>query len=115
MPGVPASELQAVHMVLRKLAHVLEYAVLALLWYRALHKVGGRSPRTAAWVALSICLVCSFADEAHQSMLPSRHGSVRDLVIDAFGATAMLTIARGRTMGDRGGHLSSAIVAEPAD
>ena len=48
MPGVPASELQAVHMVLRKLAHVLEYAVLALLWYRALHKVGGRSPRTAA-------------------------------------------------------------------
>jgi len=78
-------------MVLRKLAHVLEYAVLALLWYRAFHKVGG------------------------QSMLPSRHGSVRDFVIDAFGATAMLTIARGRTMGDRGGHLSSAIVAEPAD
>jgi VanZ family protein len=69
MPGVPSSELQAIHMVLRKLAHVLEYAVLALLWYRALHTVGGRIPRTAAWVALSICLVCSFADEAHQSML----------------------------------------------
>jgi VanZ family protein len=102
-------------MVLRKLAHVLEYAVLALLWYRALHKVGGRTPRTASWVALSICLVCSFADEAHQSMLPSRHGSARDFVIDAFGATAMLTIARGRTMGDRGGRVSSAIAAEPAD
>ena len=115
MPGVPSSELQAIHMVLRKLAHVLEYAVLALLWYRALHRVGGRSPRTAAWVALSICLVCSFADEAHQSMLPSRHGSVRDFVIDAFGATAMLTIARGRTMGDPGGRLSSAIAVEPAD
>jgi len=115
MPGVPSSELQAIHMVLRKLAHVLEYAVLALLWYRALHTVGGRSPRTAAWVALSICLVCSIADEAHQSMLPSRRGSVRDFVIDAFGATAMLTIARGRTMGDPGGRLSSAIAAEPAD
>jgi len=115
MPGVPSSEPQAIHMVLRKLAHVLEYAVLALLWYRALHRVGGRRPRTAAWVALSICLVCSVADEAHQSMLPSRHGSVRDFVIDAFGATAMLTIARGQTMGDPGGRLSSAIAAEPAD
>jgi len=102
-------------MVLRKLTHVVEYAVLALLWYQAVHRVGGRTPRTAAWVALSICLVCSFADEAHQSMLPSRHGSVRDLVIDAFGATAMLTIARGRTMGDRGGGLSGAMAAEPAE
>jgi VanZ family protein len=66
-------------------------------------------------VALSICLVCSFVDEAHQSMLPSRHGSARDFVLDAFGATAMLTIARGPTMGNRGRRLSAAIVAEPAD
>jgi VanZ family protein len=115
MPGAPHSELQAIHMVLRKLAHVFEYAVLALLWYQAVHLVGGRSPRTAAWVALSICLVCALADEAHQSMLPSRHGSARDFVIDAFGATAMLTIARGRTMGEGGGRLGSAIAAEPAD
>jgi VanZ family protein len=115
MPGAPPSDLQAIHMVLRKLAHVAEYAVLALLWYQALHRVGGRSPRTAAWVALSICLVCSFVDEAHQSMLPSRHGSARDFVIDAFGATAMLTIARGRTMGNRGRRLSAAIATEPAD
>ena len=115
MPGVPSSELQAIHMVLRKVAHVLEYAVLALLWYKAVHRVGGRSPRTAAWVALSICLACAFADEAHQSMLPSRQGSARDFVIDAFGATAMLTIARGRSLGDRDGRLSGAIAVEPAD
>lgn len=115
MPGIPHSELQAIHMVLRKLGHVFEYAVLALLWYQAIHRVGGWSPRTAAWAALSICLVCSFADEAHQSTLLSRHGSARDFVIDAFGATAMLTIVRGRTMGDRGGRLGAAIVAEPAD
>jgi hypothetical protein len=48
-------------------------------------------------------------------MLPSRQGSARDFVIDAFGATAMLTVARGRTMGERGGHLSGAIAVEPAD
>jgi len=115
LPGAPRSELGAIHMVLRKVAHVLEYAVLALLWYKAVHRVGGRSPRTAAWVALSICLACAFADEAHQSMLPSRQGSARDFVIDAFGATAMLTIARGRSLGDRDGRLSGAIAVEPAD
>ena len=115
LPGAPRSELQASHMVLRKVAHLFEYAVLAMLWYQAIYRDGGRTPRTAAWVALSICLACAFADEAHQSMLPSRQGSARDFVIDAFGATAMLTIARGRTMGDRGGRLSGAIAVEPAD
>jgi VanZ family protein len=60
-------------------------------------------------------MVCAFADEAHQSTIPSRTGSARDLVIDAFGATAMLTIARNRqTAGDRAGALGGA-VAEPAD
>jgi VanZ family protein len=114
LPGAPRSELQAIHMVLRKVAHMFEYAVLALLWHRAVYRVGGRTQRTAAWVALSICLACACGDEAHQSMLPSRQGSARDFVIDAFGATAMLTIARGR-MGDRDGRLSGAIAVEPAD
>ena len=94
MPATPMSELQAVHMALRKVAHVTEYAVLALLWFRAF--LGIRSPRAASWAALWICLVCAFADEAHQSMVPTRQGSARDFLIDAVGATAMLTIARGR-------------------
>ncbi len=101
--------------MLRKPTHVREYAVLALLWYRAVHHVGGRTPRTAACVALSICLAWAFADEAHQSMLVSRQDSARDLVIDAFGVTAMLTIARGRTMGDRRRRLGGAIAVEPID
>ncbi|MGH7302376.1 MAG: VanZ family protein, partial [Candidatus Rokuibacteriota bacterium] len=90
MPGVPLAELQAVHLVLRKLSHVAEYAVLALLWFTAIHRVGRRTPRTASWIALGICLACAFADEAHQSTLPERTGSARDFVIDALGATAML-------------------------
>jgi len=116
MPGVPFGQLLAIHVALRKLAHVAEYAVLALLWYKAIYRVGGRTPRVSAWVALSICLVCAFADEAHQSALASRTGSARDFLIDAFAATLMLTIARGRqTIGDRGGPLGGAIAAEPAD
>jgi len=59
---------------------------------------------TAVWVALSICLVCAFADEAHQSM--------RDFLIDAFGATAMLTIARGRPTAADGGPRAAAAAAD---
>ena len=115
LPGVPPAQLQAVHLLVRKLAHIGEYAMLALLWFKAVHRVGGRTPRTAAWVALSVCLACAFADELHQSTIPSRQGSARDFVIDAFGATAMLMIARNRqTAGDRAGALGGA-VAEPAD
>jgi len=94
MPGTSAGQLQAIHMVIRKLAHITEYAVLALLWFKAFD-LAGRSARTAAGAALSICLACAFADEVHQSTLPTRQGSARDFVIDAFGATAMLVVARG--------------------
>lgn len=116
MPGAPFAQLHGVHLVLRKLAHLAEYAVLALLWFKAVHRAAGRTPRVAAWMALSICLVCAFADEVHQSTLPSRQGSARDFLIDAFGATAMLTLARSRqTAGDRQGRLGEAVAAEPAD
>lgn len=112
MPWVTRAELHAVHLVIRKLAHIAEYAVLALLWFKAIHSVGRRAPRTAGWIALAICLVCAFADELHQSMLPARTGSVRDFVIDALGATAMLMIARWATEDRRPG-IAGAVAAEP--
>jgi len=114
IPAASRSELHAGHMLVRKLAHVFEYAVLAWLWYQALHRAGGQIPRAAAWAALAICVACAFTDEAHQSMLPSRQGSARDFVIDAFSATAILTVVRGRTIDD-GGRLRQAIATEPAD
>jgi VanZ family protein len=52
IPGTPPAQLQALHLILRKLAHIAEYAVLALLWFKAVRQVGGRTLRTAAWVAL---------------------------------------------------------------
>src|SRR5437870_2601466 len=64
-PGAPPAQLQAVHTVLRKLAHLTEYAVLALLWFRAFVQVAGRTRRDAAWIALSVCLLCAFVDQAH--------------------------------------------------
>src|SRR5262249_392842 len=108
MPGTPPAQLHAIHLVLRKLAHLAEYAVLALLWFKAVHRVGGRTPRTAAWAAFSICLACAFADEAHQSTIPSRTPSPPASV---FGAHRLRPRGKAEAAGDppaRGGPRQSA-------
>jgi VanZ family protein len=89
--GVQPHEL---HTGIRKAAHLTEYAVLAALWFQAF--AWRRRAVTASWIALCICLACAVADEAHQSLLPNRTASARDVVIDAAGAVAALSVVRRR-------------------
>jgi VanZ family protein len=63
-------------LVLRKLAHVAEYAVLGVLLLRA-------SGRTALSLALGVAYAAS--DELHQHFVPGRRGSPVDVLIDAVG------------------------------
>src|SRR2546422_6850514 len=73
-----------------------EYGILARLWFGSLLARVDRTPRRASWLALAICLACAFADEAHQSMLLTRVGSARDVVVDATGALTVLIVSRSR-------------------
>lgn len=73
--------LDATHTVIRKLAHVGEYAVLALLLYPSL---SGRK-HAARWVLLA-CLAYAFTDELHQAFVPGRGPSLIDCAIDVAGA-----------------------------
>jgi VanZ family protein len=95
-PWLPASGMQVAHALLRKLSHVLEYALLALFWLQAFRSQRFFTLRTASWAALAVCLVCAVADEAHQAMVPGRHGSVRDIALDSLGAIAMIIVVRSR-------------------
>jgi len=112
-PGASNAQLHATHIVLRKLTHVAEYALLALLWFWAIAARAGR-PVRATWIALLVCLACALADEAHQAFIPSRTGSLRDVVIDASGAAAALLIARARPT-SRARDMRSGVAVEPAD
>ncbi len=114
-PGASSAKLNAIHMVLRKLAHLAEYAVLALLWFRALLRGTGRTPRAAAWIALAICLGCALVDETHQAMIPTRSGSVRDLLVDGSGAAGVLIFARGRREARERIQMRGAVAVEPAE
>jgi VanZ family protein len=74
--------------VLRKCAHMTEYAVLAALLYRAFDR---ELPAFLAAVAYAA------TDELHQHFVRGRHASVVDVAIDAVGATiGLLASARLR-------------------
>jgi len=94
LPGLTAPQLDAVHAVVRKSAHVTEYAVLAALWFVALTRERGLAPRRAAWLALLVAVGWAFLDELHQATEPSRTASAMDVAIDAMGALAASTIGR---------------------
>ena len=83
--SVPGDELPS-HMW-DKLAHLLAYAVLGILFLLPL--CGGRLLRiqglTAAMAVLLATLYGAF-DEVHQAFTPDRSPDVRDLVADCLGA-----------------------------
>ena len=63
-------------LVLRKLAHLGEFAILGALLVRAL----GREPAAAVLGSLY-----AVTDELHQVFVPGRHGSPLDWAIDTVG------------------------------
>src|SRR3989441_12107453 len=94
LPGIPTPQIDAVHALVRKSAHVTEYAVLAALWFVALTRERGLSTRRAAWLAFLVAVGWAFLDELHQATEPSRTSSALDVAIDAVGALAASTIGR---------------------
>ncbi len=73
--------------ILRKGAHMTEYAVLAVLLVRALDRYG--------W-ALVAAIAYAASDEFHQTFVRGRHGSPVDVGIDTIGMLVGLGIVRWR-------------------
>jgi VanZ family protein len=63
-------------LVLRKLAHMAEYAVLGALLARATGRAG---------LSVALGTLYALSDEAHQAFVPGRVGSPVDVAIDAVG------------------------------
>jgi VanZ family protein len=93
-PWIAPADLAGLHGASRKVAHVVEYAILALLWFRALARDTALSRTLASAAVLGICVLWAALDEAHQYFVPSRTGSVQDVAIDTAGVLAALAIAR---------------------
>ncbi len=75
------------HAVLRKTGHVIGYAILSLLLFRAWHAtlpVRNHPRWSMVWArtALTMTALVASLDEWHQSFIPSRTGNVRDVLLD---------------------------------
>ena len=95
-PNIAPEAIQAVQNVVRKGAHVTEYAILAVLLWRALRKPSREQPRPwsrrVALAAFVIAVMYSASDEFHQSFVPSRQGQFTDVLFDSAGAALGLSL-----------------------
>jgi VanZ family protein len=94
-PGMTQQTIWVITVFMRNCAHVGEYAVLALLMWRALRwgiSVSLRMPALFGVVLLA-CSLFAASDEFHQTFVKSRTPSVRDVFLDIGGACLGLLIA----------------------
>jgi VanZ family protein len=93
-PRMSQSRVEAIHHLTRKCAHLTEYAVLALLLWRALRQPVKNDPRPWGWpkagLALAIVFLYAASDEFHQIFVPTRSPLVSDVFIDTAGGAAGL-------------------------
>lgn len=76
--------------VFKKTAHFIEYFIFAVLIYRSLKNTTGFSKEKILILSFVITVFYAASDEFHQSFIPGREPRIRDVVIDAIGATTGL-------------------------
>lgn len=90
-PDISPATLAFIQLLIRKCAHLTEYAILATLLCRAFSS-GRRDFWRAAVAAFAIAAVYAGLDEFHQSFIPSRTGAFQDVMIDCGGAILGLVL-----------------------
>lgn len=93
-PHLSNATVHEVVFLVRKCAHLTEYAVLALFIWRALRKPVRNDLRPWNWrealIVLGWVALYAASDEIHQLFVSSRQGSVLDVLIDTSGASLSL-------------------------
>ena len=96
-PSTSPETLAVVNVIMRKIAHFSEYAILGFLAARAFRT----SPHPAInrrwfWICIALVAVYALLDEYHQSFVPSRTASIFDSLIDIAGGITVLIFIRFR-------------------
>lgn len=78
----------------RKIAHAGVYALLCVLWWRALR--GLLAPERALAAAAGVAFAYAVSDELHQTFVSGRSGTARDVAIDSVGIAAAAVAIRRR-------------------
>lgn len=87
--SISAERFQQIHFLIRKSAHFCSYGFLgALAFFSWRATLPARQRWTFRWSTLALLLAVTAAglDEFHQSFIPSRTSSLRDVLLDLVGA-----------------------------
>jgi VanZ family protein len=94
-PQMSQTHVEQIHHLFRKCAHLTEYAILALLLWRALHLSKNNLPKWS-WPKMGGTLLLVFlyaaSDEFHQSFVPTRTALISDVFIDTTGGAIGLLV-----------------------
>lgn len=90
-PNISEATVASIQLLVRKCAHLAGYAILAALLFRAFREDRNLFARAAAFAFAAAALYATL-DEFHQSFVPSRTGTPRDVMIDCIGAAIGLAL-----------------------
>lgn len=93
-PNMTIETVMFVQFLVRKAAHLIEYAILAVVVWRAIYR-GTNLQMRMSLLSVSVWLAATLvaaADEYHQSFVPSRGAAWGDVLIDSGGAIFGLLI-----------------------
>ena len=95
-PQMSQAHIEQLHYAFRKCCHMTEFAVLAVLAWRAVRQPARNDQRQWRWdeagLALGITLLYAASDELHQVFIPSRTGQISDVVVDVLGGAIGLAL-----------------------
>ncbi|MFC4769042.1 VanZ family protein [Effusibacillus consociatus] len=77
--------------LIRKAAHVSEFAILTLLWIRTFSHTRLTGPNST-WISGMISLLYALSDEWHQTFVPNRTGHLIDVGVDSIGIALVVVL-----------------------
>jgi VanZ family protein len=95
-PSMSQAHIEELHYAFRKGCHMMEFAILAVLAWRAIRQPTRKDLRPWRWneagLALALVFLYAASDELHQVFIPSRTGQISDVVVDVIGGIIGLTL-----------------------
>jgi len=90
--AIATSQIYWQDFIVKKIAHLTVYAILAILLYRSFKHTTNLDRLNLMWVTIAVVVLYAISDEFHQSFTPGREPRVRDVVIDTIGAGVSLWV-----------------------
>lgn len=90
--SLPGFEVSVLDFLFKKTAHMFVYAVLYLLLFRGVDLVtdSKSDPRIKLFLPIVLVLCYAVSDEIHQSFIPNRYATLRDVGYDILGSSLVI-------------------------